>query len=109
MVLTVKHEDWRKSSEAILQLAELLKEDVEIKIPGKNPKSYFVSVIYRNNLILDIGFNTEQEAIAWCKNNSDKYNDSYLFLRAYNEKKDDFDVWKFESDMLIGEVEYESI
>ena len=108
MAIKVNRKSWENKMyrEAILQVAELFKEDIVVEKIKFKPYS---AQIWLNDDIKDEkDFDTKGKALKWIKQEllKKKYKDAFVDLKKYNKSHDDFDYWFYKVvDNVVKEVE----
>ena len=99
MPIRVKNKDWRNPAfkEAILKVAELLNEELEVELPKVKFKPYNAQIWMNDDIVEEKDFYNKSDSLKWAKNvlSKKKYNSAYLDLKKYNQKDDDFDWWYY--------------
>ena len=88
MSIKVSRKNWNDETfrNVILNIAEILKEEIEVELPKTSFKPYNVQIWRDDNILLEKDFLRKSEAIAWIKKilNMKKYKDSYADLKKYS-------------------------
>ena len=107
MSIVVSQKNWKDETyrAAILGVAQVLKEEIEIELPKQKFKPYNAQIWKDDNIILEKDFMKKPQAMKWIKKvlAMRKCKDAYADLKKYNKKNDDFDYWffKMENDKVI--------
>lgn len=110
MSLKVKYKDWKnvENRKILLEVAELLNEDIEIRVPKQKFKSYNASIWLNDDIVTEKDFNNRSNALKWIKQNlsKKKYLNAFCDLKKYNKRRDDFDWWFYRmQDNILVEVD----
>lgn len=103
MSIKIKRDDWNNATfrDAILGVAQILQEDVEIEVKGSGKKQKFkpynAQIWKDDDVILEKDFMKKYQALKWIKKVlvMKKYENAFADLKKYNTKNDDFDYWFF--------------
>ena len=106
MAIKVKRKHWDDETfrNAVLNVAELLQEDVEIVYP-KRVKLYNVQVWKDDNIIFEHNFTKRSQAMKYIKKvlHMRKCKGAYADLKKYSNNTDDFSWWyyKLENNKIV--------
>ena len=106
MALKISRKDWDDENykSAILGVAEVLHEDIEIVYP-RRVKLYNVQIWASDKILLERDFMKRSQAMKWIKKTlaMRKCRDAYADLKKYNKNNDDFDWWfyKLENNKVV--------
>lgn len=103
MSIRVSRNDWNDETfrSAILGVAQILKEDIEIEVRGNGKKQKFkpynAQIWKDDNIILEKDFMRKHQALKWIRKVlvMKKCENAFADLKKYNTKNDDFDYWFF--------------
>ena len=97
MSIKVSRDNWEDKTfrDAILGVAEILQEEVEVIYPKQKFKPYNAQIWKDDDIILEKDFMRKSQAMKWIKQvlSMKKCKDAYADLKKYNQKNDDFDYW----------------
>lgn len=110
MTIRVSQKNWNDKlfRKVILNVADMFKEDIEIKQPKQKFKPYNVQIWCKDDIMFSKDFSNRCQAKKYIKKilSMKKYKNAYADLKKYNKKHDDFDWWffRFKDNKLIEVV-----
>ena len=106
MAIRVSRKQWEDETfkSAILGVAQVLGEDIEVEVKGSGKKQKFkpynAQIWKDDDIVFEKDFMNKSQAKKWIKKTlaMKRCENAYADLKKYNKRNDDFDYWFYKLD-----------